>query len=69
MRFRKSNALILATGLALLLVPGSASATTLAPATRHAQAAAPQAKVTVASGGATGSSRLMRPSPRPRPSA
>ena len=53
MRYRKSSALILATGLALVLVPGSAYATAFAPAARHAQAPAPQAKVTVASGTAT----------------
>lgn len=53
MRFRKSSAPILATGLALVLVPGPAYATALAPATRHAQAPAQQAKVTVASGTAT----------------
>jgi hypothetical protein len=53
MRFRKSSAPILATGLAFVLVPGSAYASAFAPATRHAQAPAAQAKVTVASGTAT----------------
>jgi hypothetical protein len=53
MRFRKSSAPILAAGLALVLVPGPAYATVLAPATRHAQAPASKAKVTVASGTAT----------------
>jgi hypothetical protein len=53
MRFRKSSALILATGLALVLVPGSAYATALAQANRHAQAPGAQAKVTIASGTAT----------------
>lgn len=49
MSFWKSSVPVLATGLALLLVPGSAYAAGLAPASGHAQAPA-QAKVTVASG-------------------